>query len=349
MASTASIRAPSAVGAVLDTLDGVVGGVVARAAEAASPSPEISGLGGTGASISIPGMGSTLPGLSVDVNLSLSPPLDPTGRFPDPVPPSIPTNPTLPGGSAGIRHRRRLGETPHEPADSLDETGGSRPRRRLRLANATPRRQGEPGRQPPGAACDVDRIDAGQPTQGDGHATEAQAASFAPNAGSAAISAAASSTTASSVSATTSGLAGVVGDEARSRSEVVSDDAPVLAGPSSAGPELSARPDIAPAELLPGDLEGLERALGQLMRRFDEHGRGSGRVAHAIQHARDALGGGDGGPGLRGHPSVGAPETTRESPSPDRIFQPARPVLSPEGVSVRAAGPGAIAGGSAIF
>ncbi len=238
-----------AVSVVVSTLDGVVGGGgLAGAGGGISVAGNL-GLGGMGASISIPGVGSTLGGLSIDVNVSLSPPLDLTGGFPDPVPPSIPTNPILPGGSVGIRI------SPTSPI-LLDETGGS---------SASPPFEVGSSRAT-STASTPDTL-----PQGDGHATEAQSASFAPNAGSAAISAVATLTTASPVSVTTSGFAGVEGGNAVAVGGG-RDDAPILAGPSSAGPESLARPGISPAELLPRDLEGLERALGQLLRRFDGMG-----------------------------------------------------------------------------
>ena len=106
------------------------------------------------------------------------------------------------------------------------------------------------------------------------------AAAFAQNAGSvaslgasagAAAHEVASSTTGRSVSATISGPAGGRGTR-RSWARVDLEDAPGLADSPSVAAERPASPEIAPAELLPGDLEGLERALGQLMRRFDEMG-----------------------------------------------------------------------------
>jgi hypothetical protein len=121
-------------------------------------------------------------------------------------------------------------------------------------------------------------IELGSPV--DGQAALAQAVSIAPDAGSVAIPTAAqgatalgavSSKTGASGSVTISSLVGGFGDDgAAARSRRM--DAPVLAGPSSLDPKQPTSRDTAPAELSPADLESLERALGQLMRQFDEIG-----------------------------------------------------------------------------
>ena len=77
----------------------------------------------------------------------------------------------------------------------------------------------------------------------------------------------------------------------------------------------------------PGGPRACPRATLAAVRR---DGRRPGRLAHAVQPAREARGRRDGGPGRRGLPSVERTQTTRHPPSPGRTLRPARAVLSPE-------------------
>ena len=235
------------------------------------------GLGGTGTSISNPGIILTLPGLTAGVVLPLSSPLEPIGKAPDPVLPSIPTNPALPSGSIGTpASPPSLGETPvtNPPTRSTAPGGWCRPRRPPRMArirhSRSPRGALFPLTHPVQAMRRSTGSTTAFPREGVETATAAQAAAT-----STAAALAASSTSASSVPGTTSGLDGGLGNEEISR--VGRQHSEVLAGPSSVRP---ADPDLAPAELLPGDLDGLERALGRLMQRFDQMGEDlAGRLA----------------------------------------------------------------------
>ena len=234
----------------------------------ASPSAEVSGLGGTGTSISNPGIILTLPGLTAGVVLPLSSPLDSIGEAPDPVLPSIPTNPALPSGSIWHRGIAAVfgGNPVASPPTSLhgcaagapatppseDGANPTLPFARGALSPSTHpvqamRRQPDRRRPSPGRAASRLRD---PPPPG-------------PSPRAARRRLAASSTSGSSVPVTTSGLDGGLGNEAISR--VGRQD---VGGPRRSVLR-SARPadrEIAPAELLPGDLEGLERALGRLMR-----------------------------------------------------------------------------------
>jgi hypothetical protein len=119
---------------------------------------------------------------------------------------------------------------------------------------------------------------AGDAAQADGNAVAAQPAAVVPNGGSAASSSlvgdvtgreAASSTTGASSSATASGPAGDAAAVGQGRVEI----APNSLDSSSVDNGLPMASEIARAELLPGDLVSLERALAQLMRRFDGIGK----------------------------------------------------------------------------
>jgi hypothetical protein len=116
-------------------------------------------------------------------------------------------------------------------------------------------------------------------SQVDGHVTDATAVVFAADAGSIAIQTAPQgattlgvvfSTTHASDSVTTSSLVRVGDDGSASRGRL--QDELVVAGASSTDPTMAAGPGTAPAELVPVNLESLERALGQLMRQIDEIG-----------------------------------------------------------------------------
>jgi hypothetical protein len=301
-----------AVDDVVDTLDGVVAGVVGGGGPADKAGGISiggdSGLGDTGISISIststsnPAIASTLPGLSVDVDLPLSPSLALTVESTGQGPPSVPTNPAPSGGSTGVPTSPSQGGSPvTNPSTTPTAPGGSNGGPASPTSTAHPVETGGNSTSPPSGAGSNEIAPSGQGSLGSvnlpgastapstgltpdgatpGEGPAAEAASSAPNAGPVAIHAAAesvaahgaaSSTIGSSVSMTTPGPAAGVGDAAvagRGRLE----DSSVLKGPSSVGPERPSGTDIAPAELLPGDLEGLERALGQLMRRLDEVG-----------------------------------------------------------------------------
>jgi hypothetical protein len=79
---------------------------------------------------------------------------------------------------------------------------------------------------------------------------------------------ASSSTTGLSISASVSSLSG----DGIVTGQGVGGGEQNLAGSPSLNSERPTDPKIKPAELLPGDLASLERALSQLMRRFDEMG-----------------------------------------------------------------------------
>jgi hypothetical protein len=124
----------------------------------------------------------------------------------------------------------------------------------------------------------VSSIDFGLGSTSEGHATEAQAVSPAPGAGLVTIQTAAPgatalgavySTTGATDSVTTSSLVRGMGDEEAAGGGRLR-NVPGLTGPSSIDPQPPTGPSTAPAELLASDLESIERAVGQLMRQFDE-------------------------------------------------------------------------------
>jgi hypothetical protein len=138
--------------------------------------------------------------------------------------------------------------------------------------------QGGAGASAGASQAPVTGSTAGALAQTGGSAGGAQSAAFASNGGSAAslgvlgyaaAPEAASATTGPSLPATVSGPAGDGAVTGQGRLE----DEPTRAESSSLGAGRPAGPEIEPAELLAGDLESLERALAQLMRRFDGLGQ----------------------------------------------------------------------------
>jgi hypothetical protein len=115
-------------------------------------------------------------------------------------------------------------------------------------------------------------------SKAEGHATEVQAVSLAPDAGSATVQTATpdatalggvSSTTGATEAVTTSNLVRGIGDEAAAGGGRLT-NVPVLTGPFSIDPQPPTARGTAPAELLATDLESLERAVELLMRQFGE-------------------------------------------------------------------------------
>jgi hypothetical protein len=245
-----------------------------------------SGLGGTGTPISNPGMTLTLPGLSVAVSLPLSAPIPSNGGSPVPVPSPVSTLPGLPGGPSGTATPplsqggnpvASLPMIPTSPSGSVGATV-SPPSEDGSIA-ALPFAQGSRDSVAPSGATGAPSTGSlpDNPTESGGPANATQSGAIAPNAGPvtiptaigpAATDRASSSAAGSPGSVASSGPAAVVGNDASSGLGPLQ-DAPVLAGPSAVGTERPADREIAPAELLPGDLEGLERALGQLIRGLD--------------------------------------------------------------------------------
>jgi hypothetical protein len=270
-----------------------------------------SGLGSTviSASISNAGIPLTLPGLWVDVELDLSAP-DATGGSPVLSPPSAPTAPTSPGGSSGstpVSPPSQGGNPvtnpptgPTAPSGSTSPTsptapGGSAapPASPTSGGGSTTTPEpiaGSPGSvTPPGAGlAQSTGSTSGGPAQAVGGAADAQAAVLAPSAGSAASPCAAgataneagSSMTGRSVTATVSGPNGGAGGVAAAgQGPLEGAQSPVDSPPG--GVEPRADPSIAPADLVPGDLESLERAFAQLMHRLDGMGDGlAGWLTH---------------------------------------------------------------------
>jgi hypothetical protein len=278
------------VGDALDTLERIVAGVPGVSGSGAGGGGISvgggSGLGGTGTPISNPGITLTLPGLAVGVSLPLSSPIASTGGSQVTVPSPVPTLPALPGGSSviatspSLHEGNPLASLPTIPTFPSGSAGApASPRSEDGSIAAPAFAQGSPVSVTPSGATGASPTGSipGNAGAGDGPAFGTPADAFAPNTGPVAISTAtgpaatgraASSTTSSSDSATSSGPGGVLGNA------TVADPgrlqgASVLAGPSSVEPRGPADREIAPAELLPGDLEGLERALGRLMRGID--------------------------------------------------------------------------------
>ncbi len=324
-----------------------------------------SGLGGTGISITHSGISLTLPGLAVGVSLPLSAPSVSNGGSPVPVPSPVSTLPALPGGPAG------LATSPSSPGGSplaslptiSHSPGGSAgvpavpPSEDGTIANP-PSAQGSLVSGAPSVATGaaVDRIDARQPRRGRWARERESVRRAWPQRG--------------------TGRDPDRNRASRHRSGRVLDDGVVRLGdvvrsgrgrgercgrgpgssPRRFGPR---RPVVRRARTTGRSGDRSRRTLARRSggpragaratdARVRRAGRGPGRTPHAIRHARDVAVRGDAGPGLRGHPSLGAPATAREIPRPDRIFRPARPVLSPEGVSVRATWHPGAAGAPAI-
>jgi hypothetical protein len=231
-----------------------------------------SGLVGTeiSASLSNQGIALTLPGLSVDVKPPPSP-LDPTGGSPVSSPPADPTPPGAPGNPVGNPTAPTHPNAPTNTAAPTPEggsPGAPLPSSGNLGAGALPVASHAPsaGSMPADTA------------QADGDAAAGQPAAFVPNGGSAASPGVlgdttsrepASSTTGTSSLATVSGPAndGAAIGQGRLEDEL----SPVVSSSVDNGPSMA--PETARAELLPGDLESLERALAQLMRRFDGIGK----------------------------------------------------------------------------
>jgi hypothetical protein len=233
----------------------------------------------TSVSVANQGIAITQHGLPVDVKVSLSP-LEPIGGSSVPSPPSDSTPAPSPGNSTTLT-------SPAAPTSPTVE--------RSPVSNsAAPTSEGGstagylPSSASPGASASTSASDApstgspaGNPVQAVGSAAGAQAAAFVPNAGLAAVAGllegstaheAASSTTGLSISALVSSLPG--GETLAGQG--VGGGEHNLEEPPSLRSERSTDPEIKPAELLPGDLESLERALAQLMRRFAEIGEDYG-------------------------------------------------------------------------
>jgi hypothetical protein len=225
-----------------------------------------SGLVGTeiSASVSNQGIALTLPGLSLDVKPPPSP-LDPTGGFPVP---SLPADLTPPGLLGNPVDNLTAPTNPNAPTPE----GGSPAAPLPSSGNLGA------GASPVASHAQSTGSMAGDAAQSDGNAAAAQPAAFVPNAGSAVSPSAvgditsrepAPSTTGPSGSATVFGPAndGAAIGQGRVEHELIPIDS------SSVDNGLPMAPGTARAELLPGDLESLERALAQLIRRFDGLGK----------------------------------------------------------------------------
>ena len=264
------VLAPLDGGAAAGSPGGGAGGGDAGLSIAAGP-----GLGGSDISASASGLGValTLPGLSVEVETSLSP-SDPTDESPVPSPPSGPTPPASPGdpveNPTTPSHPIGSPTVPGDPAGnpSTPTSGGGSTAPTLAASGST-----EAGATTGGGHARSTGSTWGGPAEADDGAGGAQSGGFVPNGGSAAspvlLGAAAAhepaSSTSPSIPATVSGPVNSGAVVGRGGLE----DGPNRAGSPSADAEGSAGPEMLAAELSPGDLEGLEHALAQLMRQFD--------------------------------------------------------------------------------
>ena len=207
---------------------------------------ELTGTGiSTSASVSNQRFVSTVSGVSGDVKLTPSP-LDPPGESPILSPPSVPTLPPAPGAPGGSP----IGSEPPLPPSAGTSSDN------------------------PTAPSNPSAPAAGGPAQFGGKAAAAQPVVFVPNGGPAASLSvlgdatnreAVSSTTGPPISATVPGPA----NDGAAGSQGLVEDGPSAESSSSVESRLPTASELTRAELLPGDLESLERALAQLLRRFD--------------------------------------------------------------------------------
>jgi hypothetical protein len=232
----------------------------------------------TSVSVSNPGIALTPPGLPADVKVSLSlpeaigrssvlsrpsesPPAPSPGNSTTPTSPAAPTSPTIE-------------RNPVSNSAATSEGGSTAVY--LSLSES------------PGASASAGASDApstgsttGNSEQAAGSIAGAQSAAFVANTGSAAGAGLLEVSTAHEAASSTAGLSisalvasppggGILAGQGVGGGEQN------LAEPSSVNSERATDPEIPPAELVPGNLASLERALAQLMRRFDEMGENFG-------------------------------------------------------------------------